>query len=189
MLSVYMRPWTLNIDDLTEQNPMLRTLSSCTSTSGSHAAGITIAEPGIAGGCSGCEEVPVTQRSQANATEITVAETGIAGGCHGCEKKPVTLRSPSQHGQDIANQCTAEQNKMQGGKEVPLRVRSYASSWENYINGNVVSQLSKRYIMHIVGPGKRPTDSYRCPNMNYTFVRLKTSIPYSKNFNTKFCKL
>ena len=70
----------------------------------------------------------------------------------------VTKRNPLLRRLSLVDNTAKAPNDVVGVE--PQRLRSYAAAWENYINGNVASQMSERYIMNLVAATIDPAD--RC---------------------------
>ena len=122
MLSVYMRPWTLNPMENTEMNPLLFLLGKVYIVEG--------------------QECPAWLRSREVADESTV------------ERPEVTTIEQGRK--------RRRRQQETGRTEAPATVRySYASSWERYVQGHVVSCTSRRYIVNLLAAtaaGEAPKD-------------------------------
>ena len=102
MLCIYMRPWTLNSAEHTDDNPLLSELSL---------------------------------RKQ-----VAEALPETSGSAH--DKGDVVEQSPSKRRRLSSKTSTHDASFSQP--------RSYADSWDNYVRGNIISQMSKKYITNLV---------------------------------------
>ena len=122
LLCVYLRPWTLSPTDCARNNPLLSMLGKCYCSEG----GLTPAWTQLPS-----QAAHDPQGSQA-ATETAAATHGAVSEVAPSPKRRRLSRKTSQ-------------------SDAPQKHRlSYASSWEAYMDGNVVSESSRRYIVNML---------------------------------------
>jgi len=131
LLSIYMRPWTLNPKDVTEQVPLLSQLQMC--------------------------------RTAAKEQTNSVAEKpGDSSSAH--------AESPTKR-----RRLTRKETPLQPTQ--PAYKKSYSASWQQYIDGNVVSELSRKFIVNLLaataarvvedpGDSSEDSDDYDCRHLD-----------------------
>ena len=106
LLSVYMRPWTLNPTESTRQNPLLSDLGKCTTIEN--------------------KTIPVWTQLRSSSSGSTEDPCSTAGAREGEQNK---------------------RRRLSGKTRCKL---SYATSWDAYIEGNIVSESSRRFITNLL---------------------------------------
>jgi hypothetical protein len=131
LLSLYMRPWTLNPHAATENTPLLSKLRECMIVDGQ--------EVGIAQGDGNNSQLACDSRSgfqprddQGNRN----AEDATGSSSHDGAKGPKRRRLRGKQGSAKPS-------------EHEIR-KSYAATWQQYIDGRIVSESSCRYIMNLL---------------------------------------
>ena len=135
LLSVYMRPWTLNPQESVGSNPLLSVLGRCyihdhglvpvwsclQSTSVSNIAGAAHAAP--------ASDIPGAAQARPESAHAAI-ETA-------CRVGPLQKRFRLR-------------KKVSGSSSVMPERISYATSWETYVDGHIVSKSSMRSITNLL---------------------------------------
>ena len=131
LLSVYMRPWTLNPSDATTQTPLLSRLNVVSSTPQHSVAKVTVASKDDAENAGSAQSDP--PNSSGERADAAKADQYVGGAP--CVQKRRRLSSKTR------GAMTASMSQEE---------RSYAKSWAQYIHGNVVSKTNQRYITNLL---------------------------------------
>ena len=132
LLCVYMRPWTLNPADATEQTPLLEDLSL-----------VAAKEQTILTKASTLEShnsfTTGPAQKHAQDEKSTIAEDTEK------TKRTDSAEKDAQQGttQRTPNKACAQNNSN-------AKIRSYAAAWMQYIDGNVVTEMNKRFITNLL---------------------------------------
>ena len=132
LLCVYMRPWTLNPADATEQTPLLEDLSL-----------VAAKEQTILTKASALEShnsfTTGPAQKHAQDEKSTIAEDTEK------TKRTDSAEKDTQQGttQRTPNKACAQNNSN-------AKIRSYAAAWMQYIDGNVVTEMNKRFITNLL---------------------------------------
>ena len=135
LLCVYMRPWTLNPADMTEQTPLLSRLGIVRETSSSAATSST------------CKTKDLLHTGSAQEKEEAHGKTAIAKEEAQSKHEDEGTRSIAENG---VRKRRSTKTKQTTNFCNTTEVRSYAKAWLKYIDGNVVSRLNQRFITNLL---------------------------------------
>ena len=138
LLSVYMRPWTLNPHDASIQNLLLTDLADVKQD-----PPVTVQGPPV----DTVEAPPLaTVQDPPAATRAPLAAT----------RSPSRIRRQRLADSEPTSQANSDSGRPKQRRareivsDVPSLARSYALAWQKYVAGGVVSFLSKRYITNLM---------------------------------------
>ena len=139
LLSVYLRPWTLNPTESTANNPLLSVLGKC------HTIGDRVVPAWT-------RLRPSTASTEAPGAEPACGSPGAAhdapAGQPGTSSSGAAQDAPGPDGQP--NKRRRLRGKLGPSSDAAQERHSYAASWEAYIEGNIVSETSRRFITNLL---------------------------------------
>ena len=143
LLSVYMRPWTLNPLWKSEMLPLLSDLGKCSLVEGvEKPVWLHVAESSVHHS-SGVDEATSVE-NRAGGRGSAQDGSGVAMFAAAGQE---SLAASGQEGKPSKRRRKAVQN---AELTAALPRYSYAASWEHYIDGHVVSETSQRYIVNLL---------------------------------------
>ena len=130
LLSVFMRPWTLDPSIANRDNPLMSELGT-----------YTILEC-FKEGLPGAAQPPNTLQKEGTPS---AAQEGIPGAA-----QSTSARETEDASSAVQSPNASGVKKRRVAQKTPVQKQSYAATWELYANGNVLSPLTRRYIINLL---------------------------------------
>ena len=144
LLSVYMRPWTLNPMESTKSNPLLALLGKCTTLDDERVPVWTQLPSATVSMGSHSQEIDA---EKADTTHAVDPGENRDSTCRFQSKQEST--TPAKRRRLTKKSTMTSRKNKKANSEHHDRL-CYATSWEHYIEGNIISETSRQYISNLL---------------------------------------